>query len=95
MKHVWSAGEAWGKGSAALIGGALLFVAVLIGVGSILTRAGATPNVSAAVAVWLAFLTWPVMSIVVLLARDGRRAWIGTGIAVIVTATGALGARFL
>ena len=95
MKHAWSAGEAWGKSSAALIGGALLFADVLIGVGATLVRLGASPNVAAATAVWLAFLSWPVMAVVVLLARDAMRAWIGTAIALAVTAAGMLAARLL
>jgi hypothetical protein len=95
MKHAWSAGEAWGKSSAALIGGALLFVDVLIAVGGTLARAGASPNVAAAAAVWLAFLSWPVMAVIVLLARDARRAWLGTAIALAVTAAGMLAARLL
>jgi hypothetical protein len=91
MKHAWSAGEAWGKSSAALIGGALLFGDVLIGVGTTLARLGASPNVAAATAVWLAFLCWPA----VLLARDARRAWLGTAIALAFTAAGMIAARLL
>jgi hypothetical protein len=95
MKHAWSAGEAWGKSSAALIGGALLFLDVLIGVGVMLVRAGASPNVAAFAAVWLAFLAWPVMAVIVLLARDARRAWLGTAVALALTAAGMLAARLL
>jgi hypothetical protein len=95
MKHAWSAGEAWGKSSAALIGGALLFGDVLIGVGTTLARLGASPNVAAATAVWLAFLCWPAMAIAVLLARDARRAWLGTAIALAFTAAGMIAARLL
>jgi hypothetical protein len=95
MKYAWSAGEAWGKSSAALFGGALLFLDVLIGAGVMLTRAGASPNVAAAAAVWLAFLAWPVMAIIVLLARDAKRAWLGTAVALAVTAAGMLAARLL
>jgi hypothetical protein len=95
MKYAWSAGEAWGKSSAALFGGALLFLDVLIGAGVMLTRAGASPNVAAAAAVWLAFLAWPVMAIIVLLARDAKRAWLRTAVALAVTAAGMLAARLL
>jgi hypothetical protein len=95
MKHAWSAGEAWSKSSAALFGGALLFLDVLIGAGVMPVRAGASPNVAAAAAVWLAFLVWPVMAVVVLLARDARRAWLGTAIALAITAAGMIAARLL
>lgn len=95
MKHAWSTGEAWGKSSAALFGGALLFLDVLIDGGVMLVRAGASPNVAAAAAVWLAFLVWPVMAVMVLLARNARRAWLGTAVALALTAVGMLAARLL
>lgn len=95
MKHAWSSGEAWGKASAAIVGGGSLFVAVLVGTGAALTRAGATASASATVAVWLAFLTWPTMAVCVLLARDARRAWAGTVAAFAVAVAVALLARRL
>lgn len=95
MKHAWSTGEAWGKSSGALFGGALLFLDVLIGVGVMLTRAGASPQNAAVAAVWLAFLVWPVMAVMVLLARSATRAWIGTAVALALTAVGMLAARLL
>jgi hypothetical protein len=95
MKRAWSRGEAWGKATAAIVGGGLLFVAVLVGVGAALSRGGATASASATVAVWFAFLTWPTMAVVVLLARDARRAWAGTGVMLAVAAALALLVRVL
>jgi hypothetical protein len=60
-----------------------------------LVRAGASPNVAAFAAVWLAFLAWPVMAVIVLLARDAKRAWLGTAVALAITAAGMLAARLL
>ncbi|MGC4082793.1 MAG: TonB-dependent receptor [Vicinamibacterales bacterium] len=80
MKHAWSRGEAWGKATAAIVGGALLFLLVLVSVGAALSRAGATASASATAAVWCAFLVWPTMAVVALLARDARSAWARTAI---------------
>jgi hypothetical protein len=79
MKHDWTQGEAWGKGTAAVLGGFLAFILFGLALGTALPRLGMPVGVAVALSValsipvWCAFIGWAV------LAPSGRSAWLRVG----------------
>ena len=89
MKHDWSRGEAWGKGTAAFVGSTSVAVAFLILAGGIPARLGIDPHWGAALGVWLAAPVWTGVVLAALLARTGLGAWTVVGATMAVSAAAA------
>ena len=87
MKHDWSVADGWGRALASTAGGGVFAVVFLIAAGAVPTRLGMSPSLAAALGVWLVVPAWVTAAVAVLLARSGRRAWLG-----LAAATAALGA---
>ncbi|NBB73083.1 MAG: hypothetical protein GVY35_05315 [Bacteroidetes bacterium] len=92
MKHDWTKGEAWGKGTAALLGGFVVFILFGLALGTALPALGLPVGIAVAlsvalsVPVWCAIIGWAV------LAPSGRGAWLRIGgTAVLLGAVTALG----
>ena len=79
MKHAWTRGEAWGKGTAAALGGPLHLVVAVVFAGAVLTRLGVDESLAAATGVLLGVPAGALAVALALLARDGRRAWLLVG----------------
>jgi hypothetical protein len=79
MKHAWTRGEAWGKATAALVGGLVLFVAFSLFTGVVLPRLGVGLSLSVALGVLLGTPVWAAAITGAVLARSGLRAWLLVG----------------
>lgn len=79
MKYTWTQREAWGKGTAAGIGGLLLFVASTLFTGVVLPTLGLGLSLSVALGVVLCVPTWVAAMVGALLAKSALRAWLVVG----------------
>ena len=79
MKHDWTRGEAWGKITASVVGGLLLFVALTLFTGIVLPRLGLGLSLSVALGVLVCVPAWGIAIVAAVLARSGGRAWLGIG----------------
>ncbi|NBC18778.1 MAG: hypothetical protein GVY18_15855 [Bacteroidetes bacterium] len=79
MKHDWTTGEAYGKGTAAVLGGFAAFILFGLMLGTALPALGLPIGVAVALSaglsipVWTLFIGWAV------LAPSGRGAWFRVG----------------
>ncbi|MEM6326402.1 MAG: hypothetical protein AAF791_04725 [Bacteroidota bacterium] len=76
MKHDWTRGEAWGKGTAAFFGGFVAFLLFGLALGTALPHLGVPIGVAVALAVGLSVPVWAALIIWAVLAPNGRRAWL-------------------
>ena len=74
---------------ASTAGGGVFAVVFLIAAGAVPTRLGVSPSLAAALGVWLVVPAWVAAALAVLLARSGRRAWLGLGAATVLGAASA------
>ncbi|MEM6338188.1 MAG: hypothetical protein AAF752_16560, partial [Bacteroidota bacterium] len=79
MKHSWARGEGWGKATAAMIGGFLVFLVLGAAVGTGLPRLGVPLNAAVALSIVLAVLAWPLAVAWAVLAQSGLHAWLRVG----------------
>ncbi|MEM1094731.1 MAG: hypothetical protein AAGJ10_09015 [Bacteroidota bacterium] len=79
MKHDWTRGEAWGKTTAAFLGGFFGFILFGLAIGTVLPDLGVPIGIAVAISVavsvpvWTGFVVWAV------LAPSGRGAWLRVG----------------
>ncbi|MEM1127451.1 MAG: hypothetical protein AAGI71_12425 [Bacteroidota bacterium] len=79
MKHTWTKGEAWGKGTAAFFGGFVAFLLFGLALGTALPHLGIPIGVAVALSVGLSLPVWVALMAWALLAPNGRRAWLRMG----------------
>lgn len=79
MKYNWSRGEAWGKGTAALLGGFAAFVLFGLALGTALPELGVPVGVAVAMGAALSVPVWCVLIVWTVLAPTGRGAWLRVG----------------
>jgi hypothetical protein len=79
MKHDWSTGEAWGKGTAAFLGGFLAFILFGLALGTALPSLGVPVDTAVALSVALSVPVWCVLIGWAIVAPSGRGAWLRIG----------------
>jgi hypothetical protein len=79
MKHDWTTGEAWGKGTAAVLGGFVAFILFGLALGTALPDLGLSVDVAVALSVALSVPVWAVLIGWAVLAPTGRGAWLRVG----------------
>ncbi|MEM6784197.1 MAG: hypothetical protein AAF624_10750 [Bacteroidota bacterium] len=84
MKHTWTRGEAWGKSTAALLGGFVGFLLFGLALGSTLPLIGVPIGVAVSIAVVLSVPMWAALILWAVLAENGRRAWLRVGVTSLV-----------
>ncbi|MEM1117099.1 MAG: hypothetical protein AAF845_09660 [Bacteroidota bacterium] len=80
MKHDWTKGEGWGKGTAAFFGGFLAFILFGLALGTALPHIGIPIGVAVALAVALSVPVWTGLILWAVLAPSGRGAWLRMGV---------------
>lgn len=80
MKHNWTRGEAWGKTTAALFGGFLVFLTFGMAIGTGLPALGVNLNLAVAISVGMSVPVWGGFILFAMLAKNGRHAWLWTGL---------------
>lgn len=80
MKHPWTKAEAWGKATAALLGGFVLFVAVSLAMPILLPRLGLSLPASLALSTALSVPIWMGVMVGAAVAPNGRSAWFRIGV---------------
>ncbi|MEM6337145.1 MAG: hypothetical protein AAF752_11290 [Bacteroidota bacterium] len=84
MKHDWTKGEAWGKGTAAFFGGFLAFVLFGLALGTALPLLGVPVGVAVSISVALSVPVWVGFIVWAYLAPSGRGAWLRMAITSLV-----------
>lgn len=79
MKHDWTKGEAWGKGTALFLGGFVAFVLFGLALGTALPQLGVSLGVAVALSVALSVPVWAGLIMWAVLAPSGRGAWLRLG----------------
>lgn len=79
MKHAWTRGEGWGKGTAAVLGGFLVFLLFGMALGTALPRLGGSLAGAVGLAVALSVPAWALVVGWAVLAPSGRGAWLRVG----------------
>lgn len=79
MKHDWTRGEAWGKGTAAFLGGFVAFILFGLALGTALPDLGVPLSVAVGLAVGLSVPAWTGLIVWAFLAPSGRGAWLRIG----------------
>ena len=79
MKHTWTIGEGWGKGTAALLGGFVAFIVFGLALGTALPDLGVPIGVAVALSVVLSVPVWAGLIVWAVLAPSGRGAWLRIG----------------
>lgn len=79
MKHDWTRGEAWGKGTAASLGGFLAFVLFGLALGTVLPLVGVPIDVAVSLSVLLSMPFWAGLMAWAVLAPSGQGAWLRIG----------------
>lgn len=86
MKHDWTRGEGWGKGTAAGLGGFVAFVLFGLALGTVLPDLGVPVGVAVALSVALSVPVWAGLVLWAVLAPSGRGAWLRVGATSLVLA---------
>jgi hypothetical protein len=86
MKHDWTSGEAWGKGTAAVLGGFVAFILFGLALGTTVPAFGVPVGVAVATSVVLSVPVWCGLIGWAVLAPTGRGAWLRIGGTVILLA---------
>ncbi|MEM1055717.1 MAG: hypothetical protein AAGI52_09320 [Bacteroidota bacterium] len=84
MKHDWTKGEAWGKGTAAFFGGFVAFLLFGLALGTALPHLGIPIGVAVALAVGLSVPVWTGLMVWAALAPSGLGAWLRMGASTLV-----------
>jgi hypothetical protein len=79
MKYDWTQAEAWGKGTAALLGGFAAFLLFGLALGTALPDLGVPVGVAVALGAAFSVPLWCVLMGWAVLAPTGRRAWVRVG----------------
>ncbi|MEO0558731.1 MAG: hypothetical protein AAF170_11180 [Bacteroidota bacterium] len=79
MKHNWTKGEGWGKGTAGVFGGFVAFILFGLSLGTALPDLGVPIGVAVAIAVALSVPVWTGLILWAVLAPSGRGAWLRMG----------------
>jgi hypothetical protein len=79
MKYDWTKAEAWGKGTAALLGGFGAFVLFGLALGTALPELGVSVGVAVALGAALSVPVWCVLIGWAVLAPSGGGAWLRVG----------------
>ncbi|MEM1041044.1 MAG: hypothetical protein AAGI91_00295 [Bacteroidota bacterium] len=95
MKHDWTKGEGWGKGTAVFFGGFLGFVLFGLALGTVLPDLGVPIGVAVALGVVLSAPVWIGLGVWAVLAPSGRGAWLRVGGTVVVLGAVTATAYFL
>lgn len=95
MKHNWTRGEAWGKGTAAILGGLFFFFTFTMAAGTVLPRLGLTEGLSMGLCISLGVPLYAIVIGWALLAQNGRRAWARVGIVTLIQAALTAAAKLL
>lgn len=80
MKHSWTRGEAWGKATAALLGGFLVFLTSALALCTGLPQLGVSLSAAIGLSVVLCVPAWALASGWAVLAPHGRGAWLRLGL---------------
>jgi hypothetical protein len=80
MKHTWTRGEGWGKGTAAFVGGFVAFLLFGLALGTALPLAGVPIGVAVALSVALSVPFWTGLIVWSMLVPSGRGAWLRIGL---------------
>jgi hypothetical protein len=79
MKHDWTAGEAWGKSTASVVGGFAVFLTFGLAMGTALPRLGVSLPLALALSVVLCVPLWALVAGWAVLAPSGSGAWLRVG----------------
>ncbi|MDT0632781.1 hypothetical protein RQM47_00830 [Rubrivirga sp. S365] len=86
MKHAWTRGEGWGKGTAAVLGGFAVFLLFGMALGTALPLLGVPLGWTVGLGVALCVPVWALVVGWAVLAPSGRGAWLRVGGAALVFA---------